>query len=34
VAPPLPIYGRINKTSAAALTFGSYTDVLQVTLAW
>lgn len=34
VALPLPIYGRINKTSAAALTSGTYTDVLQVTLAW
>jgi spore coat protein U-like protein len=34
VALPLPIYGRINKTSAAALTSGTYTDVLQVTLTW
>jgi spore coat protein U-like protein len=34
VALPLPIFGRINKTSAAALTSGTYTDVLQVTLAW
>nr|WP_145551889.1 spore coat protein U domain-containing protein [Variovorax boronicumulans] len=34
VALPLPIYGRINKTSAAALVSGTYTDVLQVTLAW
>lgn len=34
VALPLPIYGRINKTSAAALMSGTYTDVLQVTLSW
>ncbi|RCW65195.1 Csu type fimbrial protein [Pseudorhodoferax soli] len=34
VALPLPIYGRINKTSPAALVSGTYTDVLQVTLAW
>ncbi|WP_326541517.1 Csu type fimbrial protein, partial [Pseudorhodoferax sp.] len=28
---PLPIFGRINKTSAAAMASGTYTDVLQVT---
>lgn len=31
---PLPVFGRINKTSAAAMASGTYTDVLQVTLAW
>lgn len=31
---PLPIYGRINKTSANAVAAGAYTDVLQVTLSW
>lgn len=31
---PLPIFGRIHKTSPAALTSGTYTDVLQVTLSW
>ncbi|WP_326541515.1 spore coat protein U domain-containing protein, partial [Pseudorhodoferax sp.] len=31
---PLPIFGRINKTSAAAMASGTYTDVLQVTLSW
>lgn len=31
---PLPIYGRINKTSGAAMNSGTYTDVLQVTLSW
>lgn len=30
----LPVYGRINKTSASALTSGTYVDVLQVTLSW
>lgn len=30
----LPIYGRINKTSANAITSGTYSDVLQVTLSW
>ncbi len=30
----LPVYGRINKTSLNALAAGTYTDVLQVTLAW
>lgn len=30
----LPIYGRINKTSADAVAVGLYTDTLQVTLAW
>nr|WP_145550061.1 spore coat U domain-containing protein [Variovorax boronicumulans] len=34
IALPLPIYGRINKTSPAALASGTYTDVVQVTLAW
>ncbi|WP_427306045.1 Csu type fimbrial protein [Cupriavidus sp. H39] len=33
-ATPLPIYGRINKTSPAALTAGTYTDTLAVTVAW
>ena len=31
---PLPIFGRVNKTNPAAMAAGSYTDVLQVTLAW
>lgn len=31
---PLPIYGRINKTSHNAVAAGAYTDVLQVTLSW
>ena len=31
---PLPVFGRINKTSAAAMASGTYTDVLQVTLSW
>jgi spore coat protein U-like protein len=31
---PLPVYGRINKTSANAMASGTYTDVLQVTLSW
>ena len=31
---PLPIFGRINKTSVNALPLGTYTDVLQVTLSW
>lgn len=31
---PLPIFGRVNKTSAAAMAAGSYTDVLEVTLSW
>ena len=31
---PLPVYGRVNKTSANALAAGTYTDVLQVTLSW
>ena len=30
----LPVFGRINKTSSNALQPGTYTDVLQVTLAW
>ncbi len=30
----LPVYGRINKTNLNALAAGTYTDVLQVTLAW
>ena len=30
----LPVFGRINKTSGNALQPGTYTDVLQVTLAW
>ena len=30
----LPIYGRINKTSSAAMASGTYADVLQVTLSW
>jgi len=30
----LPIYGVANKTSSAALTAGTYTDVLNVTLGW
>lgn len=34
VALALPIFGRINKTSAAAMPAGTYTDVLQVTLSW
>ncbi|KQP18425.1 hypothetical protein ASF43_11515 [Pseudorhodoferax sp. Leaf267] len=29
---PLPIFAKVNKTSPAALTAGTYTDVLQVTL--
>lgn len=28
----LPIYGQVNKTSSVALTEGTYTDTLQVTL--
>jgi spore coat protein U-like protein len=31
---PLPIFGRINKTTANAIAAGTYTDVLQVTLSW
>lgn len=31
---PLPVYGRVNKTSPNALAAGTYTDVLQVTLSW
>ncbi|APW44747.1 hypothetical protein RS694_07730 [Rhodoferax saidenbachensis] len=31
---PLPIFGRINKTSVNAMPSGTYTDVLQVTLSW
>lgn len=30
----LPIYGQVNKTSAVALTEGTYTDTLQVTLSF
>ncbi|MDB5893537.1 MAG: hypothetical protein JWQ88_1068 [Rhodoferax sp.] len=30
----LPVFGRINKTSAGAMPAGSYVDVLQVTLSW
>lgn len=30
----LPVYGRVNKTSVNALATGTYTDVLQVTIAW
>jgi len=30
----LPVYGRINKTSAGAMPAGTYVDVLQVTLSW
>lgn len=28
----LPVYGRINKTSAAAMTIGTYSDTLTVTI--
>ena len=31
---PLPIFGRVNKTSTSAMAAGTYTDVLQVTLSW
>lgn len=31
---PLPIFGRVNKTSNSAMAAGTYTDVLQVTLSW
>ncbi|VWC38702.1 spore coat protein U domain-contain protein [Burkholderia aenigmatica] len=30
----LPIYGAINKTSRGALSAGTYTDTLNVTLGW
>lgn len=30
----LPIYGVANKTTAAALSTGTYTDTLNVTLGW
>ena len=30
----LPVYGRINKTSANAMPSGTYSDTLQVTLSW
>ncbi len=30
----LPVYGRINKTSANALPAGTYSDALQVLLSW
>lgn len=30
----LPIFGRVNKTSVNAMASGTYSDVLQVTLAW
>ncbi len=31
---PLPVFGRINKTTPNAMAAGTYTDVLQVTLTW
>lgn len=31
---PLPVFGRIQKTSGAAMPTGTYSDVLQVTLSW
>ncbi len=30
----LPVFGRVNKTSVNAIAAGTYTDVLQVTVAW
>lgn len=30
----LPIFGRVNKTSAAPLQPGTYTDTVQVTISW
>ena len=30
----LPVFGRVNKTSANALLSGTYVDVLQVTISW
>lgn len=30
----LPVFGRVNKTTVNAITPGTYTDLLQVTLSW